>query len=54
MLMVIGMGLLRVGAVERRLAPPLHNLLPDVSAQPFSSPPPSPREGGKKEIKKSS
>jgi hypothetical protein len=44
MLMVIGMGLLRVDAVEMRLVPPLHNPPPDLSAHPLSSPPPSPRE----------
>jgi hypothetical protein len=47
--MVIGMGLLRVGTVERRLAPPLHNPPPNLSAHPLSSPPPSPRERVSKE-----
>ena len=51
MLMVIGMGLLRVGAVERRYRPPLHNLPLDLSAHPFSNPPPSPRERVRKMIK---
>jgi hypothetical protein len=52
MLMVIGMGLLRVGAVQRRLLPPLHNPPLDLSARPFSSLPPSPRVRVRKEDKK--
>jgi hypothetical protein len=51
MLMVIGMGLLRVDAVQRRPTPPLHISAPDLSAHPFSSPPSSTPERVRKEEK---
>ena len=51
MLMVIGMRLLYVGAVERRTAPLLHTLQPNPTASPLSSPTPPSCELMRKEYK---